>query len=92
MLIYAWISLRDFSVDFFDFPLPAPFDVGMKGANECSKLKGGEKNMKKKKSIICLFWCFLLIAVKTSSCLILPYLQTRHVWNARKGTQHERKE
>lgn len=35
MLMYAWISLRAFSIDFFDLPLPPPFDVEMKGANKC---------------------------------------------------------
>ena len=35
MLVYAWISLRVFSIGFFGLPLPAPFDVGVKGANEC---------------------------------------------------------
>jgi len=34
MLVYTWISLRDFSIGFFDLPLPAPFDAGMKGAKQ----------------------------------------------------------
>lgn len=33
--MYAWISLRVLSFDFFGLPLSAPFHVGMKGGKQC---------------------------------------------------------